>query len=574
MAKQVGVKVIYFGVCVSGPGPDERDPTLSGRIRAVMDEDFKGEEPQTYDATQLQKIWNQLNDKDKASSNVGEFKRKVPTPDELKWSEHDPHICAPFLPPFINVIPQNNENVKLIVYESNKKTQNKEYIGPTISRPTKFDFQNYAPARAYTSKGTTVKTGPNIEDNPQSRNIFPYPDKIALNGRKNSDLIFGNSEVILRAGKEVPNPNENDSEFPVFNNQMAALQISHYPTKLSLEEAVINVENKEVAPIKYLVEYQINDLNPSDNLFAGYITLYEVTAEPNTPQNVPDSTTMGLTTPVESLANQKARVTLTFSSQALSATTTLINTFLSEVDCRAGTNLKPANYGPNWIKTAPEGDSILDIGSPTPNDEVLSLYPFYFRPTLQFQNQVSLVSASVPPLESALRKKNAEYLYNHIGLGAGVNGGKHFGLKMNRDQANPDVKTEDIEIKVPSFDKNLQQSIVAAIGDQILLYSHGTSIIDKPPSNPFTDNKNLPYNGSDNMGIDQETLITMREEETEPLVRGEQLVDLLTQIVLFLMTHTHKEPGTAPVESKLDMGQKILSLLLEKNFLNKNIRIN
>ena len=53
----------------------------------------------------------------------------------------------------------------------------------------------------------------------------------------------------------------------------------------------------------------------------------------------PDTTgTMGLTTPVESLANQKERVTLEFSLQAISATTTLLNTFLSEVDCRAGTN--------------------------------------------------------------------------------------------------------------------------------------------------------------------------------------------------------------------------------------------
>ena len=43
----------------------------------------------------------------------------------------------------------------------------------------------------------------------------------------------------------------------------------------------------------------------------------------------------------------------------------------------------------------------------------------------------------------------------------------------------------------------------------------------------------------------KQTLITMSEEETEPLVRGEQLVNLLTQIVLILMTHTHKEPGTA-----------------------------
>ena len=52
----------------------------------------------------LQKKWNDLNDVDKASSDAGEFKRKFPSPEALKWSEFDPHICAPFLPPFINVV--------------------------------------------------------------------------------------------------------------------------------------------------------------------------------------------------------------------------------------------------------------------------------------------------------------------------------------------------------------------------------------------------------------------------------------------------------------------------------------
>ena len=45
--------------------------------------------------------------------------------------------------------PKKNENVKLIVYDSKNKTQNKEYVGPTISRPTKYDFQNYGQWKSY-----------------------------------------------------------------------------------------------------------------------------------------------------------------------------------------------------------------------------------------------------------------------------------------------------------------------------------------------------------------------------------------------------------------------------------------
>ena len=284
-------KVIFFGVCV-----DNQDPSLSGRIRAVFDEMWEGETPMDYDNNVLEGLLNP--NREKNATRIAKYGEGEEGLKNLKWSQDDPHICAPFLPQFINVIPQSNESVKIIVYDPDNKTQNKEYIGPQISKPTNYNYDQYAKGRLHTSKGARVKAGKNITDSDISKDTFPYPDKVAINGRDNADLIFGNSEILMRAGKFVAN--ESDPEFPVYNPQMSTIQITNYPSKMTLEEKEITKNKTEEADVKYLVEYEIYDLNPvpSGIGFDGKIVLYEIVADGNTTK-FPTSTGMGLGTPID-----------------------------------------------------------------------------------------------------------------------------------------------------------------------------------------------------------------------------------------------------------------------------------
>ena len=554
-------KVIFFGVCV-----DNQDPALAGRIRAVLDENWEGKTPVDYDNDVLESLLNPT------SGNPELIRKYDSLVDKLKWSEDDPHICPPFLPPFVNIIPQVNENVKIIVYDPSNKTQNKEYIGPTISQPTKYSYQQYAGGRLHTSKGVRVKPTTNISESDISNNTFAYPDKIALSGRDNTDIIFGSSEILLRAGKFVEN--KTNPEFPVYNPQMSTIQITNYPSKLSLEEKEITKEIVEEVGIKYLVEYEIYDLNPTFG-FTGKIALYEILSTPPF-VSLPSSGGMGLTTPIN---NTKSRVELQFTTLPLSGVTDLINEFLSQVDCRGGFSLKTGPFQqplttltPQWIKEAGLGDDIIDINTTASNDEALNLYPFYFRPSLAFQDTLTFVSPSESATVTEIKNRNAQTLTNNIRL-LGVNGNKNYGLKISRDQSAPEITQETTIIDNARLDDSRREGIINAISNKILLYSHDSTILDKEKRNPFIDNKNQGQAG-DNMGLDQKTQITLNDKEMEPLVRGDQLVDLLTEIVIFLLNHTHKEPGTTPVESELEMGQKILTLLQEKNFLNQNIRIN
>ena len=49
------VKMILFGVCINND-----DPLLAGRIRAVTDNDYSGNQPQEYDIGVCQKISQEI----------------------------------------------------------------------------------------------------------------------------------------------------------------------------------------------------------------------------------------------------------------------------------------------------------------------------------------------------------------------------------------------------------------------------------------------------------------------------------------------------------------------------------
>ena len=120
-------KVLFFGVCV-----DSNDPAKAGRIRAVLDEDYKGAQvPTDYDANTLKDLLTQ------------EKYSMYTTVEELKWSKDDPHLCSPFLPYFINVVPKESENVNILFYDPDNDTQNKMYVGPTISSPENLSYEKY-----------------------------------------------------------------------------------------------------------------------------------------------------------------------------------------------------------------------------------------------------------------------------------------------------------------------------------------------------------------------------------------------------------------------------------------------
>ena len=78
-------------------------------------------------------------------------------------------------------------------------------------------------------------------------------------------------------------------------------------------------------------------------------------------------------------------------------------------------------------------------------------------------------------------------------------------------------------------------------------------------------------------GIPQPKLIDM-VNQTDPMVRGDKLMDMLSLVVKFLIAHVHPYHGLPPVPTALDgtLYADILQKMLDapNTILNQNVRIN
>ena len=573
-------RILHFGVCI-----ESGDPLLAGRIRGVFDSDFKSTGPVDFDENVLEGI---LSDTiQKAGEQGGD--PKYTTIEDIKWSVDDPHVISPFLPLFINMVPAKNEDIKLISYQSTNLAENVEYIGPTISQPTKYPYDYYANGRLHTSRGTNVQEAPKLRNSTVSQACFPYENTIALNGRNNSDFIFGDRQIILRAGQfhntESNSTNNTTISFPKTNYQQSIIQVDNFKDKLTLD---IKEEKKRVEKdtgLRYLIEYGITNWNGSAALdpsiqrptFDGNITLYEVLPLDGT--EVIMSGKVGVKTDLANNSSLDLKVRLSFSNQTEQSTITILNEFLREADSGKLTNPpydKPVGLsGETYTKYFATG---VNISSSTSGDEqLMSPFPLYFRPDIAFMNEIGATNYT-----SVSAHKNAVSLSERIML-TGVDTA-YFGLAFSSEERPVPVSEEIIKLDDAKWDVGTTQGINSTFGNEILLLSYDASIPDKEKATPIVDafNRSSPEVG-DNIGLDQHTLVKLSRDNMEPLVRGNQLIKLLKEMWDFISTHEHGLPGTEPfgmTKSTRQEGpatkESIKTALdnAEKSILNQHIKIN
>lgn len=119
--------------------------------------------------------------------------------------------CEPFLPKYINVIPQVGDFVKVGLFDYRNNQVNRHYIGPVVGQLTpnsllnpkysteKVKVLNHAYSLDWTKlPNTTSKDFP-------SWGVYPSKRSIGILGRINTDIILNDTDtqnqVILRAGK-------------------------------------------------------------------------------------------------------------------------------------------------------------------------------------------------------------------------------------------------------------------------------------------------------------------------------------------------------------------------------------
>tara|TARA_R110000744_G_scaffold3269_3_gene12656 strand:- start:2421 stop:4223 length:1803 start_codon:yes stop_codon:yes gene_type:complete len=585
--------IIYFGVCV-----DNNDPLRAGRIIAVDDVISTADKGQDIDP-------------------VGEAKerrqRQIENGDYIAWSNNDPDVTNPYLPPHINNIPQKSEAIKLIYYNPNNQSQNKEYIGPLISRPNMLGLEGYTTARYHTSQSTDEIGHASVSDGVDSRGVFPNPNDIAIQGRHNTDIILGmderkpsskedssvnlnqyvapgienqpeistNPQILIRAGKFIENPAV--PEQPKANNKLTYIQLNQFPQTLEIKEEdgpkdVTLLDEK----INVLFEYDIQpttdpvDFTDTNNPNMGFNLALSI---------LPNTNTQGQSQ-IYMASKVELKTNFLFSSSILKAHFSLpqtgatyeINKIIQSFD-QGGDDLievlKPISgttgtnnphYGFSPVNKARLEKKITVSG--------LKNHPIYFRPGPNLV-EFLIKNDSTDPVFSTYSFFGNQVAFDSVRDSVkqftetifleGVKT-KGYGMAFSSKPDQREIPTEKKETKVKTFKFTPGQSGYVSIGSEnIYLLSHNSTELGM-------------IELENNYGMSQSKYVGDIDKKTNSLVRGEKLLDLLSLIVDFTVSHTHAFPGLAPVPTSHGgtTTQEILNKLLKAydEVLNKNIRIN
>jgi hypothetical protein len=175
----------------------------------------------------------------------------------------------------------------------------------------------------------------------------------------------------------------------------------------------------------------------------------------------------------------------------------------------------------------------------------------------------SLVSTKASGIETT----NITEIYKGIKLNSADPGG--YGFIYTKGKVTLRSPLVPVKVVIPQDTYINTESTYGAIGvDKLYLLSHQSQIPGKSKIN-FD---NTLY------GIDTKKFADDIEPNTSSLVRGEELLELISLIVRFLVSHTHAYPGLPPVGVTQD-GSTVANILTEMQnaytkILNENIRLN
>ena len=124
-----------------------------------------------------------------------------------EWDEKDPFLAIPFLPLHINIIPQIQQSVKLLKYDTEKDTQNVEYVAGPYTSPHDLQNQTFLVQHQDTTYGGTIVKGTKEIRNKSGKFNSPVTkgsmvdDKdTGVRGNYGSDVFFTENGIQLRGG--------------------------------------------------------------------------------------------------------------------------------------------------------------------------------------------------------------------------------------------------------------------------------------------------------------------------------------------------------------------------------------
>jgi hypothetical protein len=460
--------------------------------------------------------------------------------DYVDWDEQDPFIAIPFLPAHINIIPQNQQSVKIIKYDTDKDTQNIEYIAGPYTSPHNLQNQTFtAQHKNTTYGGVIVKELKDIRNpsgkfnSPVTQGTTVKEEDVGFRGNYGSDVIFTENGLQLRGGMLLAKQGKNKEsilDYPQMAKKMGRLSLKKFPTASQSITQTVTSTSIATGKIKYIIEYEIDDLTTPTQLS---LYVYRVVGGYGVQFNtdVFGETSVFSTTDTTSVK--------------------LINTGSTLFDA---TYVKPLNGTINsaYIELR-ELLHLIDMNGLTVLNNSYSnedVHPFYYRPTSNFRLLPGTPNKTLFLSKIQVRNKV-------------VSGGLIYSIQS----ANPPItNTKQTLNTVNDVPNGGEQSFSNLSADKIYITSTNTNV--------GVNVKKIDFDKLDDYELTQENYLNDIEPNTYAMVRGENLINFCVAVKNLLDSHIHNinEPLVKADPNWVKLNELVETL--RNDLLNDSIRIN
>lgn len=188
--------------------------------------------------------------------------------DDAKRTSNIPY-SFPLLQKFFHVVPKVGETVMVFVPDLNNPSVDRMYVGPIISQPQRLSNDPHL----YTSRSlldsSIIDPLPAPSTVPENKGVYPKTEDVALQGRDNTDIIFREKEILIRAGKFEVNDAQTTDDTPKFNKENPAyIQLKHNVTidEDENKSSVVNVVGGKINLLSHKDGQPRFTLNDQDSM--------------------------------------------------------------------------------------------------------------------------------------------------------------------------------------------------------------------------------------------------------------------------------------------------------------------
>jgi len=467
------------------------------------------------------------------------------------WSDKDLFCALPFLPINMNLIPEKDQVVKIISYDTINQTTNQEYISGPFSSSHDLSSQTITDQIQNTSYGANAVKQKDIKDkngnyrNKKSEGSITKNEDFSISGKYGSDIRFTENGVVLRGGhllsKGAANPITKDliSNVPIMSRKFSNLYLKKFSKTMTIQPEVEEIDTVQNSLLKFIIEYDVDSLtNPTKVNFY----LFKVHKNP-LGSNIYDTnsftefTDLNISSDVMTLVN-------------ISGGTLNVPTLSFDIN-----SIEEAYKEIRHILFSLHEDGLSGVSTEVNQgfynkNEYNDVHPFFFRPTKEFKERTSQIDDKLKVINNVKVRV--------VGPG--------HGLLWSTTQISPPTKKIKKEKLVTKVNTNSpEQSFGSIITDKFYLLSTDTNEAGK----------SINFNELGKYELSQDDYIQKIQPNTYSVVRGENLLNLLYSIINVLVTHVHNI-NSPYARQDYEAHKKLIELYekMENDLLNKSIRIN